>query len=145
MGIVDWSSDVCSSDLGTVCFFRPFVEIIAEGRPDLALELERRNEPSLVHYQQVPELGRPKIAGERHDTAVKVNAGVVEAVGLYDIDDQSDKAVHVLAGSNAGAFALIGLSGFDLLLSRLLGVRSEERGVGKECVSACRSRWCAYH
>src|SRR3546814_2661025 len=23
--------------------------------------------------------------------------------------------------------------------------RSEERRVGKECVSTCRSRWCAYH
>src|SRR3546814_17199442 len=25
------------------------------------------------------------------------------------------------------------------------GVRSEERRVGKECVSTCRSRWSAYH
>src|SRR3546814_10922715 len=25
------------------------------------------------------------------------------------------------------------------------GRRSEERGVGKECVSTCRSRWWAYH
>src|SRR3546814_5649333 len=26
-----------------------------------------------------------------------------------------------------------------------LGVRSEERRVGKECVSTCRSRWSLYH
>src|SRR3546814_2073221 len=26
-----------------------------------------------------------------------------------------------------------------------LGVRSEERRVGKECVSTCRSRWSPYH
>src|SRR3546814_15904370 len=25
------------------------------------------------------------------------------------------------------------------------GIRSEERGVGKECVSTCRSRWSPYH
>ena len=25
------------------------------------------------------------------------------------------------------------------------GVRSEERRVGKECVSTCRSRWSPYH
>src|SRR3546814_18381490 len=32
------------------------------------------------------------------------------------------------------------------LLSRLLnGDRSEERRVGKECVSTCRSRWSPYH
>src|SRR3546814_14276958 len=28
---------------------------------------------------------------------------------------------------------------------RSLGRRSEERRVGKECVSTCRSRWSAYH
>ena len=27
----------------------------------------------------------------------------------------------------------------------ILGVRSEERRVGKECVSTCRSRWSPYH
>src|SRR3546814_16608472 len=26
-----------------------------------------------------------------------------------------------------------------------LGIRSEERRVGKECVSTCRSRWSPYH
>src|SRR3546814_14953408 len=28
---------------------------------------------------------------------------------------------------------------------RLVPVRSEERRVGKECVSTCRSRWSQYH
>src|SRR3546814_12942196 len=27
----------------------------------------------------------------------------------------------------------------------LLGIRSEERRVGQECVSTCRSRWSPYH
>src|SRR3546814_6811050 len=26
-----------------------------------------------------------------------------------------------------------------------IGIRSEERRVGKECVSTCRSRWSPYH
>src|SRR3546814_10977371 len=30
-------------------------------------------------------------------------------------------------------------------LSSLLDLRSEERRVGKECVSTCRSRWSPYH
>ena len=30
-------------------------------------------------------------------------------------------------------------------LSLLPGVRSEERRVGKECASMCRSRWSPYH
>src|SRR3546814_18154502 len=33
--------------------------------------------------------------------------------------------------------------GWDLLLDN--EVRSEERRVGKECVSKCRSRWTPYH
>src|SRR3546814_10262881 len=30
-------------------------------------------------------------------------------------------------------------------IDRRLGQRSEERRVGKECVSTCRSRWSPYH
>ena len=32
----------------------------------------------------------------------------------------------------------------DEVMDELLG-RSEERRVGKECVSTCRSRWSPYH
>src|SRR3546814_13774166 len=35
-----------------------------------------------------------------------------------------------------------GISSFDQTLT---GIRSEERRVGKECVSTCRSRWSPYH
>src|SRR3546814_17372504 len=31
------------------------------------------------------------------------------------------------------------------LITKKMRVRSEERRVGKECVSTCRSRWSAYH
>ena len=31
------------------------------------------------------------------------------------------------------------------MITAALGVRSEERRVGKECVSECRSRWSPYH
>src|SRR3546814_11774513 len=34
---------------------------------------------------------------------------------------------------------------FGVLPLRLLLARSEERRVGKECVSTCRSRWSPYH
>src|SRR3546814_3576180 len=34
------------------------------------------------------------------------------------------------------------LAGFDLCVG---AARSEERRVGKECVSTCRSRWSPYH
>src|SRR3546814_17514687 len=40
-----------------------------------------------------------------------------------------------------------GGAGVDIATSgrRLWGGRSEERRVGKECVSTCRSRWSPYH
>src|SRR3546814_1375345 len=36
----------------------------------------------------------------------------------------------------------VGVTGFELDFG---GGRSEERRVGKECVSTCRSRWSPYH
>src|SRR3546814_18385463 len=39
------------------------------------------------------------------------------------------------------AFALAGLGALGIVLL----ARSEERRVGKECVSTCRSRWSPYH
>src|SRR3546814_18113440 len=47
---------------------------------------------------------------------------------------RADRALRRAAGSNRGA----GFSGGDVL-------RSEERRVGKECVSTCSSRWSPYH
>src|SRR3546814_11367889 len=35
-------------------------------------------------------------------------------------------------------------AGADVLVA-VVGLRSEERRVGKECVSTCRSRWSPYH
>src|SRR3546814_20621482 len=34
---------------------------------------------------------------------------------------------------------------FETLLGKIVFDRSEERRVGKECVSTCRSRWSTYH
>src|SRR3546814_12455579 len=36
-------------------------------------------------------------------------------------------------------------NGADGKLKRYVSIRSEERRVGKECVSTCRSRWSPYH
>src|SRR3546814_19773588 len=47
---------------------------------------------------------------------------------------------------NAAAEALLRRGrGLALRMNRLTTTRSEERRVGKECVSTCRSRWSAYH
>src|SRR3546814_13638875 len=41
--------------------------------------------------------------------------------------------------------AIMVLLAFLVLMNALAVVRSEERRVGKECVSTCRSRWSPYH
>src|SRR3546814_13066674 len=42
-------------------------------------------------------------------------------------------------------FTLVATSGTALFLREHGLARSEERRVGKECVSTCRSRWAPYH
>src|SRR3546814_11960459 len=47
-------------------------------------------------------------------------------------------------GARTGAENIKAEGGFKLRWDKL-GERSEERRVGKECVSTCRSRWSPYH
>src|SRR3546814_3046992 len=87
MRISDWSSDVCSSDLGK---------------------------------HQVPaNVERPRRHGARRSTGLRLAGDEADLAQLKP----PQKVQH---------------------LHHLL-VRSEERRVGKECVSTCRSRWSPYH
>src|SRR3546814_12113159 len=87
--ISDWSSDVCSSDLGEPPL------LLAAMRNRVRVDVERR---------------------ERVERATAVVTGL--------------SAVRVRG---------------QAVLRRFGGHRSEERRVGKECVSTCRSRWSPYH
>src|SRR3546814_5185178 len=91
MRISDWSSDVCSSDLGAV-------RIHIDARVAAALRL-------------LPEL----------------------AVGAAS------------AGDHARAALIVSLKQPRIVIGDMLAQRSEERRVGKECVSTCRSRWSPDH
>src|SRR3546814_4703770 len=93
MRISDWSSDVCSSDLG---LFRD---------DQLRQDLQRGDEPIPCR----------RIVGQ--DDVTGLFAAGVEALGAHRFQ-------HVAVA--------------DLR-------RSEERRVGKECVSTCRSRWAPHH
>src|SRR3546814_11131070 len=97
MRISDWSSDVCSSDLG------------------------RTPEPA-TPYQRAGQMWDERIGSAR----VQARNWRLMAFG--------------------GLFLTTGLSSalvWQSMQSRV--VRSEERRVGKECVSTCRSRWSPYH
>src|SRR3546814_20016640 len=52
----------------------------------------------------------------------------------------ADIAILLKVGTSSAQTVIPSLVGCGLLL-----IRSEERRVGKECVSTCRSRWSPYH
>src|SRR3546814_11342352 len=105
MRISDWSSDVCSSDLG---------------KAFLAVALG-----SAVALLNVYIVARLMFISDDHDLPY-LFAALVFASGAtmffsYNAAHTMTQRVLVIAG------------------------RSEERRVGKECVSTCRSRWSPYH
>src|SRR3546814_20003580 len=98
MRISDWSSDVCSSDLG-----------LPRGGRTLGADAQYGNMVMAVEIAQLPVLSDNYIYLV-HDPESRRTAVVDPAVG-----------------------------------PPVLAERSEERRVGKECVSTCRSRWSPYH
>src|SRR3546814_5765341 len=112
MRISDWSSDVCSSDLGA----QRFIEERHEGEKERPVT--RQLQPALVRkavvgcLQQIFEQGlflsQPT---EKHQSKK----------GVYHCRLDLDEPLIVEVDG------------------------SEERRVGTECVSKCRSRWTPYH
>src|SRR3546814_2944265 len=100
MRISDWSSDVCSSDLG---------DAGAGG------ETEQAAQPRRLQH------------GPGHGGAVVLQPGECAEPDMVDrpADERFDELNHAPG---------------DVEIPR-----SEERRVGKECVSTCRSRWSPYH
>src|SRR3546814_12597884 len=80
-----------------------------------------------------------RAAGERvHDLAI-LDVGLPDIGGFAlcrELRRERDLPVIFLTARDAEADRVLGLE---------LGARSEERRVGKECVSTCRSRWAPYH
>src|SRR3546814_12801396 len=100
MRISDWSSDVCSSDLG-----------LGQGIADF------HGHRHLVLAELVLQEAFQLLEGEGRRIGAQLDEGL-------------------------GRLAAIGIGHAD---HRALLARSEERRVGKECVSTCRSRWSPYH
>src|SRR3546814_20717773 len=134
MRISDWSSDVCSSDLAkTGC------EIIAP-----AAERER-----------IPTADRLVSGGDQ----VRLGAHVAD---VWDVPAHT--AGHIAYHFADDGAIFVGDTLFAMGCGRLFegtaeqmfanmqrlgtlgdATRSEERRVGKECVSTCRYRWSPYH
>src|SRR3546814_19025450 len=117
MRISDWSSDVCSSDL----------RIAAPHQVAVAGVLQRDRVVGADGV--VEELQHPLVAAvavvEEHPA---VAAAEVQRLQQAEIGGVRDQPV-----------------GIARRLVEVDDASSEERRVGKECVSTCRSRWARYH
>src|SRR3546814_15831561 len=99
MRISDWSSDVCSSDLGYMSLLNT----------DMKRELE--------HMSRFLTMARDYARKQGFKGTFLIEPKPCEPTKhQYDYDSAT-----------------------------VIGFRSEERRVGKECVSTCRSRWSPYH
>src|SRR3546814_4635990 len=73
------------------------------------------------------------------NAAVNISGGTLSATSLEIYADGEPQAAT--GGNSQGGTASLTITGGSVTAP----VRSEERRVGKECVSTCRSRWSPYH
>src|SRR3546814_8189226 len=137
MRISDWSSDVCSYDrliAGLVALpllhphvLGPLEQVgqVEAGLLEFPDEIGRHLGVGLVHHMMVGRIDRALWRA-----VVNVLAGIDRDRGRKLRED----LLLVLAEDDR-----------DIDIGPLIRGRSEERRVGKECVSTCRSRWSPYH
>src|SRR3546814_11399547 len=120
MRISDWSSDVCSSDLSVIDELPP-------GRTPIqtvVLSNEKRDEVLARIAEACRQQRQTYWVCTLIEESDELDAEAAEATAT--------KLRAELPGVRVG-----------LVHGRMK--RSEERRVGKECVSTCRSRWSPYH
>src|SRR3546814_14846383 len=121
MRISDWSSDVCSSDLGQR-YFAMCMDALGHFH-NLLVEQFRQNDAQIEEARAILVGDAQRIAKTRCNDQCR---------GLA-------LALQPRVGGDSGSY----LDRFDAIPGDEFVVfqRSEERRVGKECVSTCRSRW----
>src|SRR3546814_16971936 len=140
MRISDWSSDVCSSDLS--------ISRLVGGNTSKFLNDHHRN----INFTKHREEAKLRVM-QRSLWIVVVCGGVILslAVGLRQTFGLFLPSISADLGGGRESFALaVGLMNLVWGLAApfsgaVADRRSEERRVGKECVSTCRSRWSPYH
>src|SRR3546814_13067733 len=125
MRISDWSSDVCSSDL-----------------------FDRRTGSSTQGLEERSTISQSERVSGRHDRQAQISdqvSGTIGAgVGGRGKGGGGGKGLPGISGSVSKSGSQMDTMNWTTDDSRSSD-RSEERRVGKECVSTCRSRWSPYH
>src|SRR3546814_11154339 len=122
MRISDWSSDVCSSDLGPGTCAERWIGIFKD---------EVLDEQDLISSKGIVAIN----AAIDHLLEIATDVGMGTTRGVFCPQDRA--FLHANVAIPAGMMR-------DQALQRG-HFRSEERRVGKECVSPCRSRWSPSH
>src|SRR3546814_20607692 len=133
MRISDWSSDVCSSDLFVLVIFLAIVAAfycaVKISLVGPAIALDRLLNPVAI-------LARSWRLTKGNSLRLAVfYVLLIIAIGVVAI------LVTLVSGL---VFADLGGEA-ETIGNGVVASRSEERRVGKECVSTCRSRWSPYH
>src|SRR3546814_11461748 len=145
MRISDWSSDVCSSDL-------VFLRFVSDNRVP-APEVDRFVGIVEKHIVALNELARERLVAaiieamantldHAHPNPTQLGTmrnrwWMSSRVNLAD-----NEVTIVLFDQGVGIPNTLDTTAYESLRAAL---RSEERRVGKECVSTCRSGWATYH
>src|SRR3546814_13159737 len=121
MRISDWSSDVCSSDLGLKSWLSPISpSISARGTSGIGT--------TAIQLGRSFGLTVSVTCGSDEKCAAALDIGAAHAIN-YTSEDFVERVLEITGGR-----------GVDIVLDS-----SEERRDGKECVSTCRSRWAPLH
>src|SRR3546814_19676099 len=123
--ISDWSSDVCSSDLRLA----GEIDRLTIHTADLGDEPRLRALLARIAPDRVFHLAARTRGADATDTLADAR-NLLLLLQLMAEQDRPPRAVV-----RTGSIAEYGTG----------PLRSEERRVGKECVSTCRSRWSPYH
>src|SRR3546814_19091556 len=125
MRIRDWSSDVCSSDLeardeARILAYMLFTDQ-SDGHDAAGRQRDRHPEEALEHENAFGGMPDRPVAEVRDDR-------------LRFVEPLMERELVVRRPAQAARQGKL-----------MVITRSEERRVGKECVSTCRSWWAPYH
>src|SRR3546814_15562594 len=131
MRISDWSSDVCSSDL---------VMEVAKLTRAFAANQDRRRQASYFPFNPISRLRKFLLTGDIQPDPTEDRPLLFEPLLGGIVGHRNMANVHDLSIDRCQAISDVK----RIFVARAIDSRSEERSVGKECVSRLRSRWSPF-
>ena len=108
----------------------------------------------MIQINNVTKLYPSQGAGQENASGKESPKGAIHALDHISLHVAQGEWLSIMGPSGSGKSTLVNLIGCldrpssgEIWLDgeNVAGIRSEERRVGKECLSVCRSRWSPYH